>query len=113
LPFDSTNPDQSAVARSFVSLVINTLLILAFSTPLTLVERHHGRQPVTRRFLIAGAVIAVAAAGTSVASNKLVESCMLAGNSLCEDVGSIGIRFLMFGTYITAALITAAVISQD
>jgi hypothetical protein len=113
LPFDSTNPDQSAVTTSLVSLVINTLLILAFSTPLILVERQHGRQPVTRRFLIAGTVIAVVAAGTSVVSNKLVESCILAGNSRCEDVGSIGIRFLTFGTYIIAALITAAVISQD
>jgi hypothetical protein len=101
------------VATFFAQLVFDSAVLFAFSIPLILVARHHGRSALARSFLIAGAIVALLSTTVLVSSEQLVEMCFNAGNPGCQDFGSAGFRILLMGGYIVVALIEASLIARN
>lgn len=94
-------------------LVIASAVLLVFSAPLIIAARRHGRTADIRKYLIAGAIVAVISSIIAFSSERLVEQCLAAGNMSCNDFGSAGFRFLLMGGYAAFALIEAYLIAQD
>ena len=94
-------------------LVIDSAVLLVFSVPLIIVARRHGRTADIRKYLIAGAIVAVFSSIIAFSSEQLVERCLAAGNMSCNDFGSAGFRVLLMGGYAAFALIEAYLIAQD
>jgi len=101
------------VATFLAQTLFDALVLFAFSIPLILVARRHGRQRQLRSFLIAGAVVVVTSTLIEVSSERLVGRCLEAGNRSCNDFGSAGFRLLLMGGYVVVALIEAHLIAQD
>jgi len=94
-------------------LGFDAAVLFLFSIPLILVARRNGRNADIRKYLIAGAIVAVFSSVIAFSSEQLVEQCYAAGNMSCNDFGSAGFRFLLMAGYAAFALIEAYLIARD
>lgn len=95
------------------ALGLFTVLVGTLSIPLVVVARRRGRTETIRKFLLAGAAVAVAGATVSATSERLVRQCEEAGNPTCVDFGAMGIQFVLVAGYGIAVVIATLSIHRS
>lgn len=101
------------MATFLFALLLYIALLLVCSTPVLVLAWRRSQARTVRRFLVAVVSVGLIAAGGTATSERLVNQCREAGNSICLDQGFAGLQILLVGGYIVVALVTAYLLHLD
>jgi len=101
------------MATFLSALLFYAALLLVCTAPVLVLAWRRRRTRTVSRFLVAGASVGLIAAGGTATSERLVNQCTEAGNSICLDSGFAGLQILLVGGYIVAAVAKAYILYVD